>query len=299
MSSREYESFYQELLASPKPVDLAVDAIRTNFELKFKAFPPDPSIRFETLSIGEIPAVWAFAPEVNRKRILLFFFGGGFGIGSIESHKNLIGRLSAVTNAAVLAIQYRLAPENPFPAALEDALSAYRWLLHHPYARSRIVFSGLSAGANLALSLCLKLKLEKIAMPAGLICLCPWSDLTANLTDTKKDVLSPQSIQRFAEYYYNGKDSKNPLISPIFGDFGGLPPLFIQTGTHDLIHTQALQLAKKAEKDGMKVQLDVWPNMIHGWQMYAPKFPEAQEALEKAGEFVDKVFTDKSGGAGH
>lgn len=302
-TSREYDIFYQEALSQSLPLDLPIEDARTYFDTLMKEFPPAPEVRFESFSIGDIPGVWAFAPEVNRRRIILFFFGGGYTTGSIESHKNLIGRLSAAAGAAVCAVQYRLAPEHPFPAAQDDALTAYRWLLHHPYARSKIVFSGISAGAGLVLSLFLRLKLEKIAMPAGGILFCPWVDLALRgesiRSNKGKDWLSTDRLSWCAEHYAAGNELKNPMISPLYGDLDSIPPLFIQTGTNDLLHSEALELAAKAEKLGVSVTLDVWANMLHGWQLFAPKFPEAQEALERAGEFVDRLFKDKGAAAGH
>jgi epsilon-lactone hydrolase len=298
MASREYETFYQDLLSKKTNSLLPLEETRANFEAYLKSFPPDPEVRFETFSIGDLPGTWAFAPEVNRRRILLFFMGGGFTAGSIESHKNLIGRLSAAAGAAVCGVQYRLAPEHPYPAALDDALTAYRWLLHHPYARSRILISGISAGGGLTLSLLLKLKLEKIAMPAGAVVFCPWFDLTlsgdSSKTNKEKDILSADRLAWCAEKYAAGKDFKDPLLSPVYGDLSGLPPLFIQAGARDLLYSDSTRFAKKGEEQGSPVTLDVWPDMIHAWQMCAPQFPEAQEALERAGEFVEKLFKDRS-----
>ncbi len=294
MASREYETFYGDAFSKRTTSLTPLEETRENFAAYLLEFPPEPEVRFEPFSIGELPGAWAFAPEVNRRRILLFFMAGGFTAGSIESHKNLIGRLSAVAGAAVCAIQYRLAPEHPYPAALDDALTAYRWLLHHPYARSKILFSGISAGGGLSLSLLLRLKLEKIAMPAGALVFCPWFDLKLSgesyRSNKERDLLSTERLSWCAEKYAAGKDLADPLLSPIYGDLSGLPPLFIQAGTRDLLYSDATELVKKAEKQGVSVTLDVWPDMIHAWQICAPRFPEAQEALERAGEFVDKLF---------
>ncbi|HSX38360.1 MAG TPA: alpha/beta hydrolase [Chlamydiales bacterium] len=297
--SREYAAFYQKSISESPSIGLTMEEIRSQFTNFLQAFPPEDGVRFEPFSIGNISAFWAFAPNVNRRRILLFFFGGGFCCGSIESHKNLIGRLSATTNAAVCAIQYRLAPEHPFPAALDDALTAYRWLLHHPYARSRILFGGISSGANLALSLLLRLKLEKIAMPAGALCLCPWIDLSNKTKKGQSDFFTSEWFAYFSEKYIEGKDPTDPLISPLYGNFETLPPLFIQSGTHDLFHAEALQLANSAQKQGVTVFLDIWPGLSHNFELFAPQFPEAEEALEKAGEFVEKIFIGKNTQAVH
>ncbi len=294
MSSQEYESFYRELQTKAIPPDLTVEETRTLFDAWMSEYPCAPEVRFEPFNIGELSALWAFAPEVTRRRILLFFYGGTYTAGSIESHKNLIGRLSASSNAAVIAVQYRLAPEHPFPAALDDALTSYRWLLHHPYARSRIVISGISAGGGLALALFLRLKLEKIAMPAGCVCFCPWVDL-AMRSDTLRsnlgqDLLKPQRLSWSAEKYAGGKPLTDPLLSPLYGDLEGFPPLFIQTGTRDLLYGEAVQLSNLAKQKGVMATLDVWPDMLHGWQLFAPRFPEAQEAIDRAGQFVDGLF---------
>jgi monoterpene epsilon-lactone hydrolase len=293
-ASREYETFYRGALSKKFPVDLPIEEIRAYHATMMKEYPPAPEVRFEPFSIGELPGVWAFAPEVNRRKIILFFMGGGFTAGSIESQKNFIGRLSAAAGAAICAIQYRLAPENPYPAALDDALTAYRWLLHHPYARSKILFSGISAGGGLALSLFLRLKLQKIAMPAGALLFCPWVDLRLSgesyRSNKGKDLLSSEMLSWCAEKYASGKDLADPFLSPLYGDLEGLPPLFIQTGARELLHAEALKLAENGQKQGVSVTLDVWVDMVHAWQLFAPQYPEAQEAIERAGQFVDQLF---------
>lgn len=294
MASEKFEEFLKKVKSQTITHDLSIEQTRVRFEEMMQSYPAAPEVRFEPLTVAKMPACWAFAPDVNRRRILLFFFGGGYSAGTIESHKNLIGRLSAACGAAVLAVQYRLAPEHPFPAALEDALAAYRWLLHHPYARSRIVFSGISAGGGLALALFLKLKQEKIAMPAGGVLLCPWVDLAMKgksyQENAEKDWISPKRLLWSAEKYAAGKDLSDPLLSPLYGDLSGLPPLFIQTGRHDLLHTEAMELGKKADAKGIQAQVDVWPDMVHSWVKFAPEFPEAQEAIDRAGAFVDSLF---------
>ena len=297
MASREYERFLKELPIKPITSELSIDEIRSRFDTWLMQFPPAQEVQFNSLQIGDLSALWTFAPEVTKRRILLFFHGGGYVAGSIEAHKNLMGRLSASASAAVLAIQYRKAPESPFPAALDDALNAYRWLLHHPYARSRIIFTGISAGAGLALSLALKLKKEQIAMPAGIIALCPWVDLAMKSktiqSNEGKDLLKPQMLAWSAAHYASGKPLTDPLLSPLYGNFEGIPPIFIQTGSRDLLHEEAVLLAKQLKQQQVETTLDVWPDMVHSWQLFAPSFPESQEAIDRAGQFVDTLFPPK------
>lgn len=294
MTSKEYQSFYEALFSRKIPPGLTLEEFRATFEERLSAFPPPEEVRFEKFTIGSIPACWALAPGATRQHIILFFFGGGYSSGSIQSHKGLIGRLAAASKYPILAIDYRLAPENPFPSALEDALAAYQWLLHHPYPPSHIALAGISAGGGLALSLLLRLKLEKKSLPQAAVCFSPWIDLalkgTSIRTNNGKDLLNPERLAFYAENYASGKDLNDPFISPLYGDLHRFPPLFIQTGTRDLLHDESIQLAEKAKKSGVEAVLDVWPDMIHAWQLYDPAFPESQEATQKAVDFLIRAF---------
>lgn len=291
MTSKQFESFYNQIIPKTEFCCNSIEEFRGKVELFMEGYPLPPDIRTEPISIGDLSACWFFSPEAKKKKIILFFHGGGYSVGSIKSCQNLCARLSMVSNAAVLSVGYRLAPENPYPAALEDALSAYRWLLHHPYPRSHIAFAGISAGAGLALALLLKLKIEKIAMPAGALCFCPWVDLSTIPVDSSvKDIICAKEIQSATQQYIGSNDSKNPLISPLYGNLKGLPPLFIQTGSRDLLHEQAVKLAEKAKREGVEITFDSQPDMIHNWPLFAPEFPEAQHAIMKAGKFLEKLF---------
>lgn len=284
MPSKEYLDFYQQLIARALPANAAIEEIRAGFEKWMADYPPPPQIRFEEFSIGKIPATWAFAPNVERQPVILFFFGGAFSAGSVRSHRGLIGRISEASGYAVLGIDYRLAPENPFPAALEDALSAYRWLLHHPYPHNRIALAGNSAGGGLVLSLLLRLKQERMPLPAAGVCICPWVDLQKRKYADRKDLLRPDRLIESAKMYAGSHNPKDPLISPLFGDLKDLPPLFIQTGTRELLHEEIVELAAKIEN----ATLEKWPDMIHCWQLFASKIPEGREAIDRIGRFLKK-----------
>lgn len=286
MPSQEYLDFYQKLIAKALPADAPIEEVRAGFEKWMADYPPPPEIRFEEFSIGQLPACWAFAPGVHRQPVVLFFFGGAFSAGSVRSHRGLIGRIGAASGCAVLGIDYRLAPEHPFPAALEDAMTAYRWLLHHPYPHNQIALAGSSAGGGLLLSLMLRLKLEKMPLPAAGVCICPWVDLSKRAYANRKDLLRPDRLIKSAEMYAGRRDPKDPFISPLYGDLSDLPPLFIQTGTRELLYEEIVALGQKVEN----AQFEKWPDMIHCWHLFANQLPEGREAIEKIGQFLKKTF---------
>lgn len=274
----------------PMPKNGTLEETRDAFEHWMAEYPPLPDARFEPFSIGALPACWVFARDVKRQNILLFLHGGGYVMGSVRSHWGLMSRISQATGCAVLGIKYRLAPENPYPAALQDAMTAYLWLLHHPYPHNQIAFVGTSAGAGLALSLMLRLKLEKRPLPAACVLIGPWIDLARSQYPNTGDILNPERIVLAAKSYAGINDLKDPFISPLYGDLRGLPPLLIQTGSKEILHEEALELAKKAKKSGVKVTLENWPDMFHIWHLFSTQFPEGQDAIDAIGQFLKTKF---------
>lgn len=293
MPTKDYNVFINSFLNKMPSTELPIADLRKLHEEWMQQIPILEDTRIEKTSLDGLEGIWYIAPEASKKRIILFFHGGGYFSGSPQSHQSFLSRLSQATKAAVLAISYRLAPEHPYPAALEDALQAYRWLLHHPYSRSKIIIAGASAGGGLALSLILKLKAEKIGLPKGILCFCPWVDLCnvpKKTNSSTLDFLTPEWIQFAIHQYAKECSLKDPLISPIYGDFQDFPPLFLQTGTCDLLHQEALQLKTLMEKQKVSLCFDAWPNMCHCWTLFAPSFPEAEKGIQKAGLFVDQLF---------
>lgn len=282
MPSKEYQEFYHQLISRALPANISLEEIRAGFEAWMADYPPSPNIRIESFSIGSIPAAWYFAPQAKKQNIVLFFHGGAYTAGSIRSHGGLLGKISEASGCAVLAIQYRLAPENPYPAALDDALTAYRWLLHSHHNPKNIALCGLSAGGGLVLSLLLRLKLEKISMPASAICLCPWVDLTKRQYADRKDILKPERLVEAAKMYAGKIGPQSPFISPLYGDLDDLPPILIQTGSVELLYEEILELGAKCKT----AKLEKWPDMVHAWQLFASKIPEGQQAIDRIGEFL-------------
>jgi acetyl esterase/lipase len=290
-TSEEYQSFYKELFQSPPKQAKSVQELRENIENFLAHFPPDPDLVIEPLMIEHIPAEWVLAPGATKEKVILFVHGGGFNAGSMKSHRDFVGRLSVATQKAVLSFDYRLAPEYPFPAALDDTTTVYSWLLKQRYSPSDIFALGVSCGGGLVVSLCLLLKEKNLPLPAALICLSPWVDLTLSgesiYKNAGKDTVTRDRLEKAVDMYVDEHSAKDPLISPIFGDLSNLPPIFVLVGSIETLLDDALKLAEKAREAGVETTLDIQENMIHSWPLYASKFPEGEETIALIASFLN------------
>ena len=272
--------------------DLSAEETRKKFYKLMSFFPSSKDVEFTSTQVGTLSAVWAHAPGCTRKRVILYFHGGGYNSGSFPSHQDLIGRLAKATGCDVFAPSYRLAPENPFPAALEDAQAAYSYLTHQ-IAPQNIIFAGSSAGGGLLLALLIKLASSKEPLPLAAICICPWVDLalTGKTLDTNhgKDWIKKKAVQATADMYLQGHDPKDPLASPLYANLHGFPPLLIQAGSNEILLDEIQRLAKKAEESGVRVNLQIFDQMIHHWQLFSRVIPEGQQAIDQIGEYVKKI----------
>jgi monoterpene epsilon-lactone hydrolase len=299
MASKEFEAFYQEILAHRVVgPDEAIANIRESFETFLSEFPPADDITFEKVAIHSLQAERCYAAGSDMSRILLFFHSGAYNAGSTHSHRDLMGRLAKSSRIPVLGINYRLAPEHPYPAALEDAIAVYGYLLEENYKPSDIILIGSSAGGGLALSLLLFLKKNMILMPAGAIGICPWVDLAMQAnsihSNTGKDVITPERLKVSVDLYCNGHDAKDPFISPLYGDLAALPPLMLQCGARELLLDEIKLFAERAKADGTEVTLEIWPEMFHTWQLFASKIPEGQKAIEHMATWIQGCFSKQT-----
>lgn len=224
-----------------------------------------------------------------RKYVILYCHGGGYMTGSFKYARSLTTKLATSTSMDVLSFDYRLAPEHPYPAALEDAMKAWNYLMLLGYGARDIIIGGDSAGGNLALALTLKLKEEERLLPRGLFLMSPWTDLTAggksHETRAAIDpVLDEAYLKQATEAYASGQDLKDPLISPLFGDFKGFSPVYIQVGDNEVLLSDSKQLHQKLIHDNVSVKMDVYPGMWHVFQM--SPFKTAYEAMEKNADFI-------------
>ena len=276
--------------------ELDVARERADVESMARMFKPLCAIQCEALVANGVPAEWIVAQGVQATRVMLFLHGGSFNSGSIASHRTLAGNVAFACKARALLIDYRLAPEHPFPAAVEDAVGAYEWLLAQGCAPSQIVVAGDSAGGNLTLALLIHLRGHNRPLPAAAVCLSPAPDLTFSgeswVFNSKKDLMLDERKERKAvEIYLSGTDPRAPLASPYFADLRGLPALLIQIGSHELLLSDATRLAGKAKAAGVDVTLEVWPGMQHEWQFAAKILPEGKQAISRVGAFVEAVFS--------
>lgn len=247
-------------------------------------------IRYRETDIDGMYGEWVSVNRAHRKQsVILHCHGGGYSTGSSLYARTLTSKLASSTSMNVLCFDYRLAPEHPYPAALEDAMKAWNYLMLLGYGARDVILTGDSAGGNLALSLTLKLKEEKRLLPGGLILMSPWTDLTSsgNSFQTKADVdpvLDKAYIDRMVEAYAPGLGLEDPFVSPLFGNFEGFPPVYIQVGENEILLSDSKRLYQAMSEAGVSVKMDIYPGMWHVFQMSPVK--AAREAMNKNAEFV-------------
>jgi epsilon-lactone hydrolase len=237
-----------------------------------------------------VPSYWIVTPQSSYQKVILFFHGGGFNRGSTYGHQDLCQRLSKYTGFSVFSVNYSLAPENPFPTAIEDCIQSYLWLRDEGFKSSDLVIAGISAGGNLTLSTLLALKKIGEKMPLGGICMSPVVDFTFPVIYTHlKDVndwINYEQLDKIRNLYLNGQNPTNPLVSPIYGDLEGLPPLMIQVGSRELLLCDINRFRDLAVQKEVKVNLEVWQDMFHSWQLFYSDLHENDGPLRSIGEFV-------------
>jgi acetyl esterase/lipase len=231
-----------------------------------------------------------YHPKSEAKNItILYLHGGGYAYYS-KSHENLIALVTLAAKSQTFALDYRLVPEHPFPAQLDDALAAYRWLLETGIKPEHLVVMGDSAGGNLTLALLLTLRDSKLPLPALGICIAPWTDVENSGNSLKEnepfDWVEKRMTLKWAEWLCKGTDPRNPIVSPINADLRGLPPIYIQAGDAEILYDMIQSFYDKAQAQGANVRLDVWRHMNHDFQAFGDIIPESKEALERIGQVI-------------
>jgi monoterpene epsilon-lactone hydrolase len=266
---------------------------RVSYETMLSAMTVDDDIWTERIGAGGVPAECIAAPGANPAVVMLYLHGGGYVLGSIRTHRVMLAYLARACQGKVLGLDYRLAPENPFPAPVDDTLAAYRWLLAQGYDHRQIVLAGDSAGGGLVVAAMVVMRYVGEPLPAAGVCLSPWVDMEATgqsfVTNAASDPsVAKDRIVRMAGIYLAGKSPQAPLASPIHADLRGLPPLFVQVGSIETLLDDAKALTARAQAAGVSVECEVWEDMPHVWHHFAPILPESQQAIARIGEFVRK-----------
>ena len=250
----------------------------------------EKGVEYVPENVGEMSCEWVRVKRPRRKdRVILYCHGGGYSTGSAVYARTITSRLAEGTSMDVFCFNYRLAPEHPWPAALEDGLKAWDRLMYLGYGAKNVIVAGDSAGGNLALCLTLKLQEEGRILPGGLVLLSPWTDLTASgksyqSREAVDPILNREYLERMTDNYAAGQDLKDPYISPLFGDPAGFPPVYIQVGDNEMLLSDSTSLYKKLRKAGVSAGIDVYKGMWHVFQM--SPFKTAWEAMEKIAEFI-------------
>ena len=305
--SPQSEEYIRKLRESPAFGATGFDFAGLREGMATRREPVDTTIRCIRTNIDGISAEWVIAPGGNPDVRLLYLHGGGFVSGSSEFYLALAGRIAAAARCVVLLPDYRLAPEYPFPAGLEDCIHAYEWLRAsgpNGPGRARATFiAGDSAGGGLTLATLLALRDRGRPLPVAAIALSPFADLTLSGESIRSEaeldpIMHPRCLPDFVKHYVADAeagadaDVRNPLVSPVFGEYSSIPPLLIQVGEHEIIRDDSVHTAAKARADGVDVQLEIWPGMFHVFQSHEPLLPEGGQAIEHIASFMRSCLAE-------
>jgi acetyl esterase/lipase len=291
MTVAQLESLVGLLRSRPLPQTPEISEARVRFEKMADFLGGAPDAKCEKVDAGGVPAEWVAAPGFDPERAVLYLHGGGYAIGSINTHRRLAYDISAACGARMLVIDYRLAPEHPFPAAVEDAAKAWRWLLSQGFDTRRLAIAGDSAGGGLTMATLVNLRDQNLGLPACAVAISPWVDLegvggSITARSAQDPMVQKDGLLWMADMYLKGKDARTPLAAPLHADLKGLPPVLIQVGTAETLLDDATRLAEKLHATGGEVKLAIWPNMLHVFPLFAPILSEGREGCVEIGTYI-------------
>lgn len=290
MSQQEIDAIRTLLTSKPRPVGWSER--RQRIDEVGSTWPVADDVRLEEVDLNGVPGEWSIVPGSDAARVLMFFHGGGYCSGSIVSHRRMVTEAGRAARMRTLAVAYRLAPEHPYPAAHEDAMTAWRFLRDQEIPARNIVVGGDSAGGNLTITLINRLRSTGEEQPACAWLASPWTDLTmSGASLATKDAVDPLIHKAYLEelasaYAPAPVDRKDPLISPLFADLHGFPPTLIQVGSEETLLDDAVRFARAAGSAEVNVTLQIWPHMIHAWPMWNAKLEDGRQALSQVGQFI-------------
>jgi epsilon-lactone hydrolase len=278
-------------LIASRPRSTEIAQRRRDIDARGRAFGIPADVTVEKVNANGVPAEWTATPDAATDRAILYLHGGGYVIGSIDSHRHVAAEAGRAAGMRTLVIDYRLAPEHRFPAAVEDSVAAYRYLLSRGIASRNIALAGDSAGGGLVVGAMLAIRAAGLALPGAGWCISPWVDMEASGETMTSRAAADPTVQKagilaMARLYLNGADPRSPLAAPVYADLRGLAPLLIQVGAAEILLDDALRLAKVAGAADVYVELQVWPEMIHVWHLFHPELNAGRRALKDGGAFV-------------
>jgi acetyl esterase/lipase len=284
--------FWKMLMRRTFSKQMSIDEYRslTDQNARFSNRIPK-GVKVDHFEAEGISGAWISLSNADANKVIIHFHGGGYVTGGIDSHLMMCIPMAQALRMKILLFDYRLAPEHPFPAALKDGLKMYHWLLEQGYQPSDIILSGDSAGSGLALATTLSLRDTNEPLPSAVVCISPWIDLVhageSHATNSKADVvLTTDVLTEWASAYTDESNLRNPLVSPLYANFHGFPPLFIQADSSEILLDDAKRLADKARADGVDVTLKIWDGMWHVWHALGGLIPESKKAFEEIGQFL-------------
>ena len=291
MSKQELDAIYEMMEENAFPEDAAPELLRESMDAAAANFPVPESVTITETEIAGVAAEWLVGPTGKDGPVMLYLHGGGYVAGSLKSHRHLVAYLADKIGGRVLNIDYRLAPEHPFPAQIEDAIAVYAAMLDDGIDPANLFIGGDSAGGGLTMATLLSARDKGLPMPAGAILFSPWMDMTVSgeTLVTKADVdpsITPTMVQNTVNNYLGGADPNDPLASPIFADLSGMPPILIQTGENEVLLSDSQTLNSRLIEAGSQSQLEVWSGMFHVWHQFWPMLSEARDALDGAAKFI-------------
>ena len=295
MSDTEIGALRAKLASRPRSDDYRQR--RKDMDAAFSQYPVAPDVAVEPVSANGVRAEWTSTPQDNRDAAILYVHGGGYVIGSLDSHRHLVSEAGRAAKAWALALDYRLAPEHPFPAAVEDAVSGYRFLLSRGIRPGRIAIAGDSAGGGLVVAAMLAIRDAGLEQPACGWCISPWVDMevigeTMSTKEAADPMVQKAGLLEMAKLYLGGADPRSPLAAPIYADLTGLAPLLIQVGAAETLLDDAIRLAQVAGAADVRVDLQIWPEMVHVWHIFHPELKAGRRAIEQGGAYVRAMMTD-------
>ena len=296
MSLAQLEKVIEILTARERPENPTVEDSRAGFEKMMRVVGGKTPADVRQVDAGGVPSELVSADGASEDSATLYLHGGGYVIGSPKTHREFARRLSAASQAKVLVIDYRLAPEDPFPAPVEDAVSAYRWLLDEGYAPEKLSIAGDSAGGGLTAATLVSIRDQGLPLPACGVCLSPWVDMEgigdSMITRADRDpMVQKEGLVGMAGLYLADADPRSPLAAPMYADLEGLPPLLIQVGASETLFDDAVRLDEKARAAGVETTFEEWDDMIHVWHIFAPMLDEGQQAIERMAEFMQDKWS--------